>query len=597
MHIFTDYKNIQYLYAIQLLFMRFYILFLLSFFISLSTLWAQCTGKIDPMCEKIGLSQAKVSYLVVMKSSNTLKLPSHTLPKNEKTRRMYKSLVAQSDASQAQLIAFLKDKNIRFQSYYLINAIAVTSDLKTMHALSCRADVEKIVYDVPVRMQDDIIERDVVTLRSPQPEWGIVKIKADSVWQLGYRGRGVTVGGLDTGVAWEVDPIIRQYRGYIDEHNIDHTLNWHDAIHIADTHFPDSIPNPCGLSLKAPCDDNNHGTHTVGTMIGQDSLNAIGVAPESKWIACRNMERGFGKLSTYLECFEWMLAPYADGIDPNPDYAPHVINNSWYCSTDEGCSDASYDIFNTAIIHLKAAGIFVSVSAGNDGPSCGSTIGPPGFLEPSFSVGATNDRDTIANFSSRGPVVIDSSFRMKPNVVAPGARVRSVIRNGGFANFSGTSMASPHVCGVVALMISANPALAGQVEIIEGILQATAIPLTAQDTCFGMSALSIPNPIYGYGRIDALAAVKAAVVTNVDNYTDNNSKLILFPNPTDQTLNIECDQHCSTWKVYDQLGKLVLQGKANGYTTTIDVKQLPGGFYILYALTADGPVSKQFIKI
>ncbi|MEZ4912187.1 MAG: S8 family peptidase [Saprospiraceae bacterium] len=572
---------------------------LLVFFLVIlhDTLTSQCHDKIDPICEKMGQNQPKFTYFVMMNHSGSLRLPSKSLPKNVKARRMYDALLTQSDISQSSLIAYLKEKKIQFRPYYLINGIAITSDLVTLYTLSCRNDVKQIIYDVPLRMQDITEERVQNNLRNLQPEWGIIKIKADSVWKMGINGNGVTVGGLDTGVAWEVEPIKRQYRGYKNDSLVDHNYNWHDAIHEHDTHFPDSTANPCGISILAPCDDNNHGTHTVGTMIGQDTINAIGVAPGAKWIACRNMERGYGKLSTYIECFEWMLAPYSEGNEPNPDYAPHVINNSWYCSVEEGCTEASYEIFNMAIEHLKAAGIFVSVSAGNDGPSCGSAIGPPGFLEPSFSVGATNDRDTIASFSSRGPIVIDSSFRMKPNVVAPGARVRSVIRNGGFANFSGTSMASPHVCGVVALMISANPALAGHVDIIEGILEATAVPLTAQDTCFGFSALEVPNPIYGYGRIDALAAVKAARLTEVESYQTTNYDIRLYPNPTYNILTVECNQEIYSLSIYDQMGRVVASDHVAGYTKEINVQHFANGFYILKAYTKDNFVSTQFIKL
>src|SRR5690606_10163963 len=133
--------------------------------------------------------------------------------------------------------------------------------------------------------------------------------------------------------------------------------------------------------------------------------------PNAKWIACRNMDGGNGTPATYLECFEWLLAPYAYGknpmVDGNPAMAPHVINNSWGCPPEEGCTG---DEILPALQAMKAAGIMVVVSAGNDGPGCGTIQSPPAIHSAlSFSVGAYNHRGSgsIATFSSRGPSSFD----------------------------------------------------------------------------------------------------------------------------------------------------------------------------------------------
>src|SRR5690606_6949367 len=185
----------------------------------------------------------------------------------------------------------------------------------------------------------------------------------------------------------------------------------------------DSI-NPCGLDSKVPCDDNGHGTHTMGTMIGLDGPNQIGVAPEATWCACRNMERGWGTPFTYLECFEWFLAPTdLNNQNPDPTKAPHVINNSWSCPQAEGCDSSNWMLLDMAVMNLRLAGTVVVVSAGNSGSGCGSVSTPAAMFEGSFSVGATRENDTIAGFSSRGPVFVDGSLRLKPNVAAPGVSV------------------------------------------------------------------------------------------------------------------------------------------------------------------------------
>ncbi|MFM2392945.1 MAG: hypothetical protein RLZZ546_927, partial [Bacteroidota bacterium] len=291
-----------------------------------------------------------------------------------------------------------------------------------------------------------------------------------------------------------------------------------------------------------PCDDNNHGTHTMGTMVGDDYAgNQIGVAPLAKWIGCRNMDEGDGVLSTYVECFEWFLAPYPVGGNSamgDPSKAPHVINNSWGCPTSEGCNNTNFSIMEMALNNLRNAGTVIVVSAGNSGSACNTVKDPPAIFQNSFSVGASNSLDAIAGFSSRGVVSIDGSNRLKPNVVAPGVAVRSCINGTGYASYQGTSMAGPHVAGLVALIISANPSLAGEVDEIESIIQETSKRLTSTQNC-NDPGTNIPNAVFGYGRIDALAAVKRAKkeihvpVIKVDHfgYKTNGQKIAVLSDP------------------------------------------------------------------
>jgi subtilisin family serine protease len=163
--------------------------------------------------------------------------------------------------------------------------------------------------------------------------------------------------------------------------------------------------------------------------------------------------------------------------------------------------------------NTKAAGIFISVAAGNEGNACSTVATVPGFYEASFSVGAVSSTDTIAAFSSRGPVTADGSNRVKPDIVAPGVSIRSSVPGDGYARFSGTSMATPHVSGAVALLWSAAPWLAGHVPETEELLRATAVRLTSDQECGGISGSAIPNPIFGWGRLDIAAAVSAALAS------------------------------------------------------------------------------------
>jgi subtilisin family serine protease len=260
---------------------------------------------------------------------------------------------------------------------------------------------------------------------------------------------------------------------------------------------------------------------------GEQGSNRIGVAPGAQWIGCRNMRRGFGNPGSYAECMEYFLAPYPHGGDPFTDgdvrMSPHIINNSWGCPDFEGCFS---DTLAPAAKALRAAGIMMVVSAGNDGPGCGTAAEPPASYDAVFSVGATDDEARIASFSSRGPV----GTLVKPDISAPGAGVRSSIPGGEYGWAGGTSMAAPHVAGVAALLWSADPSLIGDIDATERLLCQTAVPqpvdnaCTIQDgtaegdlaslfsnpICACGDVTGTPNNVYGCGFINAEVAVQRA---------------------------------------------------------------------------------------
>jgi len=283
-----------------------------------------------------------VDCIIVMNEQLDLYGKTNGWTKNQKASYVFNSLKNHAANSQRDIKIYLQSEGITHQSFYVFNGIQAQLTLAQANDMLERFDIEKIVYNIPSRVLDTKGQASTSSART-DAEWGILKIKADSVWQMGYQGEGIVVGGQDTGYDFDNGLILSKYRGYEDSLNVDHNFNWHDAIDTINPLNMDTItdpwmnPNPCGFLSEFPCDDHGHGSHTMGTMVGSDSTNNIGVAPAASWIGCRNMDRGWGKPSTYTECFEWFLAPTdLEGQNPDPLKAPHVINNSWGCPLSEG---------------------------------------------------------------------------------------------------------------------------------------------------------------------------------------------------------------------------------------------------------------------
>jgi hypothetical protein len=579
-----------------------------NLFVFLSTLSLSASDpvlrKIDPQILKsIEEGAQMVEYIIYHRDQ--AKLPEmKNLTKKEKGRVVFNILKEHAERTQQSLIQILRSHQATYRSYFVANAIWVKSDTETMMKIAAMPEAASIIHNPWIKMQMPEENRLELKPRNPDPEWGIKKIQADEVWQMGFTGQGITIAGQDTGYEWDLNPLKSKYRGW-DGEEADHNYQWHDAIFEANPRFPENNPNPCGLALKAPCDDNNHGTHTMGTMVGSDEENLIGVAPDARWMACRNMDRGWGKPSTYMECFEFFLAPHdLEGSNPDPEKAPHVINNSWGCPEDEGCNPSNWALMEQLVINLKSAGIMVVVSAGNSGNrGCGSIDNPAAMFEPSFTVGSTRQDDAISGFSSRGPVVVDSSYRMKPDVVAPGSGVRSVIRGGFFASYSGTSMAGPHVAGVVALMLSANPALEGRVEDIEDILRRTAVPFTSNLDCFDFPGADVPNTTFGWGRIDALEAVKMALeFTSSTNDVKAETQILCFPNPGSGIFHFTSSNpevRFTEIRIFDYQSRQVFASKEDipVVQRSLDLSHLPAGMYFFKMSGSKFSYSGKLIKL
>jgi len=427
-------------------------------------------------------------------------------------RALVDALRARATTQQADLLDWLQARGIEHRAYWISNLVWARLSSADLAELATRRDIERVEANPHLQQQ---LPADEEQAASTQPdaieaiEYGVSKINAPAVWALGYTGQGVVIAGEDTGYRWDHAALKPHYRGW-DGSVADHNYNWHDAIH-------DSTGNTCGNDAPAPCDDNGHGTHTAGTFAGGDGgSNQIGVAPGAKWIGCRNMNAGDGTPARYIECMQWMLAPTdLAGQNPDPDKAPDVISNSWTCPSSEGC--VSGNEIKAAVDNVVAGGIFFAAAAANDGPSCGTITDPPAIYDSAFVVGATDSNDALTDFSSRGPVT--GITHIRPDASAPGKNTRSAYRTSttSYATLSGTSMATPHVAGAAALLMSVNPALKGHPDQVGDLLRNTAVTAGVTDPfnsgCGDLTMANHPNYQVGWGRIDVLLAAQAAMPT------------------------------------------------------------------------------------
>lgn len=421
---------------------------------------------------------------------------------DQRGRAVYDMLNRQADATQGSLRHYLTSQKVDYTPLYIINAIIVhAGNLDLVNNLSARPDVAQMVANRKIAVEEttspinDLLQ--MVTVPNAI-EWNITKIGADQVWSTyGTKGEGTVVAEIDTGTQYNHPALVNQYRGNLGGGLFDHNYNWYDP------YFQ------CPDGGKTPCDPGAHGTHVMGTMVGDDGgANQIGVAPGAKWISCKGGDANSGYLLTneLLVCAQWIIAPFdLNGANPNPDMRPNVVNNSW------GGGHNDY-WFTGAISAWRAAGIFPAFSNGNSGPSC-STAGSPGDNWNSFASGASDISDGLAGFSSRGPA-FKTGF-LKPNITSPGVNIRSSVPNNTYANYQGTSMASPHTAASIALLWSADPELLGQIDLSGWVLEQSAVPLTTHGSNCGGNYVDGPNNDWGYGRLDIFAAVTMAKEGNL----------------------------------------------------------------------------------
>jgi subtilisin family serine protease len=396
-------------------------------------------------------------------------------------------LRATAEASQERVVDLVSGAGVEFEEFWITNAVYVYGGTQALaEELAAMPEVSGVYLPVeyelikPTEVEPDFAVQAI--------EWGIENINANDVWdQFGVRGQGITVASIDTGTQFDHPALVGAYRGNLGGGTFDHNYNWFDAA--------GACPN------DAPCDTDStfgHGTHTMGTMVGDDGAdNQIGVAPEANWITTNGC---CPSSSTLIASGQWLLEPTdLNGQNPDASKRPNIINNSW------GTTVPSNDPFMEDVIEAwDQAGIMSIWSNGNGGPGC-ATSGAPGSRVITYSVGNYAIDNQISSTSARGP---GQDGEIKPNISAPGSNVRSANPGDTYRNLSGTSMAAPHVAGTVALLWSAAPALIGDIQTTRELLDQTAVD-TEDLQCGGTAE---DNNVYGEGRLDALALLQSAPI-------------------------------------------------------------------------------------
>ncbi|MGB5048681.1 MAG: S8 family serine peptidase [Caldilineaceae bacterium] len=471
------------------------------------------------------LPHQQTRFLVYMRESADTPRLDESVYASQADRRsaLVASLRATAQRSQASVRQLLVERSATrqgaspsvagFQPFFIVNALAVEGDIASVTALAQRDDVARIVANyplVPLRPVPEVEAAGQSEAARPDTDdqsratslyyWNLKLVEADRVHtELGIRGAGAVVGGFDTGVNYKHPALVNQYRG--NENGVfNHNYNWF----VPDgTLYPNGNLGPSATDTPADCDYSTHGTHTMGTMVGGTGGSngpTVGMAPDARWIAVpgicgSTMPGGVRDDIGGIKAFQWFLCPTdltGDLSTADCSKAPDAINNSW------GSANPIDDTFRPILQVLRRAGIAPVFAAGN--PSAGpGSIGTPGNAPEAITVGATTEYDSLAYFSAQGPSIYPGE--QKPELTAPGSYVRSSVDSSGYDEYSGTSMAAPHVAGLIALLVSAD--------LQDGVRDFNVDELEQLMT---LSAVDLGDPgpdnFFGYGRIDAYAAVQ-----------------------------------------------------------------------------------------
>lgn len=408
-----------------------------------------------------------IPYLVVYKESNVSMLRSYRglqlqaylktqTAKNE--RQLVKSIPSLSRLSkdQAKTLWILNSSILKLSSE---QAATIQNLSHVSQVIPIQGQVQLIR---PVRSQEVVIEN------TKDFTYGLIKIGVPELRTQfqNLNGQGVRIGIIDSGIDTthpDLEGKVVRYRNFID-------------------------------SNQKPSDEIGHGTHVAGTIAGgKASGRSIGVAPGAQLVVAKIFSNsGNASVENIMLSLQWMVDPDENS---ETDDGVHVVNNSWGSSARFNDRDPQSDAFCAILNRMRAMNVLPVFAAGNSGPREG-TISTPGACPDALTVGATNTRDQIASFSSKGPAKWQTVTLQKPDISAPGVDTISSMPRGRYSPMSGTSMAAPHVTGAIALMKQANPLLNHQ--------QLTDLAI-ASSVDFGAPGI---DPAFGQGRLDVKKAVQ-----------------------------------------------------------------------------------------
>lgn len=452
-------------------------------------------------------TKGSASYWIQFKNTVDLS-PAYSMNWSDRGWFVYETLLKQAELSQAPVRSYLTNSKVEFMSYWINNSILVTSSSKTVLNDILKFDA---IESIQARKTYILYEPDTSAaildngLNSIEPN--LTHVNADDVWAMGIDGAGLVVANIDTGVRYSHQALVGQYRGN-NGGTFDHNYNWF---------------NPDDLGDNVPRDGHGHGTHTMGTMVGDDGgANQIGIAPGAEWMACAGCPDGGCTDSALLGCGQFIAAPTdLAGNNADPDLRPNAVNNSW-----GDCGQTYDDWFAGVISAWHAVGTYPIFSNGN-ASNCGysappglNTVGNPARSGNVTGVGSSGEQNgQYASHSNWGPTddldtinPVDPFAMLKPQVLAPGVSIRSSVPGSDTSyedGWTGTSMSAPHVTGLVALIWQAAPCLIGDYAATETLIESTAVDMVYDDGST-LTPTNFPNFATGWGEIDALAAVNMA---------------------------------------------------------------------------------------
>jgi subtilisin family serine protease len=446
--------------------------------------------------------------------------PAYHMEWEERGQFVVQALKTTADESQSRARAYLDAQGVSYQAFWVDNVIMLEqSDISTLTTLLEFPEIAVIRLPIEIFIPRDVFTVAPYTDPTPTPtpdriEANLTWVKAPLVWSMGFRGEGITVATIDSGVRYTHQALRDQYRGNLGGGDFDHNYNWWDP------HAGSDAPN----------DHDGHGTHVTGIIVGYSRSNNqfYGMAPDAQWIACKGYtdehrtENGFLLTeSGFRSCGEFLLKPWdLNGENPDPNLRPHIINNSW-----GDCSKNYREFYRDIVDSWHAAGIYPVFSSGNaftcnyPSPPGRDTVTNPARYGNVTAVGSTGrNNGQYASHSHWGPTDNPDTINargypnLKPQVVAPGVEIRSSFHtsDSDYSFGTGTSQSAPHVSGLVALMWQAAPCLMRNYASTETILEQTATPIPYATGNGDEGPGNVPNHATGWGEINALEAVLTA---------------------------------------------------------------------------------------